>query len=248
MKLKTPPTFSDDTVDIHIPKSWDDMNQAQLRYALYVLSVFTSDVAKIYMLCRFGAFRVLLKNNEGWLCYARDSHGRNVRFQLFNWQIDSFAHQLDFVDTSDNMHIRLDRLQNRGRAVDAMLHDVPFIDYLTMDNYYQSYIVTNDVTHLVELANILYRTKFSHLTDMSVLAVITWWSAVKYEFAKQFKYLFRPAKSLAAVDMQELMNSEIRGLTGGDVTKEDAVLHQDCWRALTELDCKARECAELKSK
>lgn len=34
------------------------------------------------------------------------------------------------------------------------------------------------------------------------------------------------------------MNAQIRALTGGDVTKERAVLQMDCWRALTELDAK----------
>ena len=42
------------------------------------------------------------------------------------------------------------------------------------------------------------------------------------------------------------MNVQIRALTGGDVTKEEAVMKMDCWRALTELDAKAREAAEIK--
>ena len=37
------------------------------------------------------------------------------------------------------------------------------------------------------------------------------------------------------------MNAQIRALTGGDITKEEAVLSMDTWRALTELDAKAKE-------
>jgi uncharacterized protein YbjQ (UPF0145 family) len=44
------------------------------------------------------------------------------------------------------------------------------------------------------------------------------------------------------------MNAEIRALTGGDITKEQAVLEMDCWRALTELNEKAREAQEFKKK
>jgi len=37
-------------------------------------------------------------------------------------------------------------------------------------------------------------------------------------------------------------------LTDGDITKEDAVFKKDCWRALTELDAKAREAEEFRKK
>ena len=47
------------------------------------------------------------------------------------------------------------------------------------------------------------------------------------------------------VDFMELYNIQLRALTGGDVTKESTVLSLECWRALTELDAKAREAEEL---
>ena len=46
--------------------------------------------------------------------------------------------------------------------------------------------------------------------------------------------------------MLEVVDAEIRALTGGDITKEAQVLQSDCWRALTELDAKAREAREMK--
>ena len=42
------------------------------------------------------------------------------------------------------------------------------------------------------------------------------------------------------------MNAQIRALTGGDITKEEAVLSMDTWRALTELDAKAKEVEDIK--
>ena len=44
------------------------------------------------------------------------------------------------------------------------------------------------------------------------------------------------------------MNAQIRALTDGDITKESAVLEKDCWRALTELDAKAREAEEFRKR
>lgn len=46
-------------------------------------------------------------------------------------------------------------------------------------------------------------------------------------------------------DMRELMLAEIRALTGGDVTKNEAVLHADTMDALAELNAKAREAREM---
>lgn len=45
--------------------------------------------------------------------------------------------------------------------------------------------------------------------------------------------------------MRELMLAEIRALTGGDVTKNEAVLHADTMDALAELNAKAREAREM---
>ena len=41
------------------------------------------------------------------------------------------------------------------------------------------------------------------------------------------------------------MNTQICALTGGDITKEKEVLEMDCWRALTELNAKAKDNEDL---
>ena len=40
--------------------------------------------------------------------------------------------------------------------------------------------------------------------------------------------------------------AQIRALTGGDITKEREVLKMDCWRALTELDAKAKDYEDMR--
>ena len=44
------------------------------------------------------------------------------------------------------------------------------------------------------------------------------------------------------------MLAQVRALTGGDVTKEEAVLNVDTWTALAELDAKAKEAREYSEK
>ena len=48
--------------------------------------------------------------------------------------------------------------------------------------------------------------------------------------------------------MEASMNAQIRALTGGDITKEETIRKANVWRALTELDAKAREAEELNKK
>ena len=64
------------------------------------------------------------------------------------------------------------------------------------------------------------------------------------------RFLKYPPEQLEgeAFNMLELVNAEIRALTGGDITKEREVLQMDCWRALTELNEKAREAQELQQR
>ena len=46
--------------------------------------------------------------------------------------------------------------------------------------------------------------------------------------------------------LRTAMNAQIRALTCGDITKEEALLSMDTWRALTELDAKAKEVEDIK--
>ena len=76
-----------------------------------------------------------------------------------------------------------------------------------------------------------------------------WFSYVKKQFSKLFRHFFKPApEGGKTVNWLEQMNAQIRALTDGDITKERTVLDADCWRALTELDAKAREAEEFRRK
>ena len=44
------------------------------------------------------------------------------------------------------------------------------------------------------------------------------------------------------------MDAQIRALTEGDITKEETIKALPCWRALTELNEKAREAKEFHEK
>ena len=100
-----------------------------------------------------------------------------------------------------------------------------------------------------------------HLTQTKRISVFYWLASLKDFLAKVFKHFFQPVAGASAADgnmiehggsqyemLQNAVNAQIRALTKGDITKEQQVLSLDTWRALTELDCQAREFEELNSK
>ena len=83
------------------------------------------------------------------------------------------------------------------------------------------------------------------------MAVFFWFMSLKLHFSARWPEFFRQvqdpdALAPAVPDIQGAIDSQLRALTGGDPTKERAVLDLDCHRAFTELNAKAREYREIK--
>ena len=68
--------------------------------------------------------------------------------------------------------------------------------------------------------------------------------------SRAFPNFFRKATADDVTELSVLqsINLQLRALTDGDVTKETEVKRVDCWRALTELDAKAKEAADFRRK
>lgn len=78
-----------------------------------------------------------------------------VRFFVHSWQVQSFLHMLDFIERPGDMPFCLWRI-GRFRSVDARLHDVPFKEYVSIENYYQGFLRTRDNALLRSMAILLY--------------------------------------------------------------------------------------------
>ena len=125
------------------------------------------------------------------------------------------------------------------------------------NGYYQGFLHTQNLDCLNDMAHLLY-PKLSdkvQLNKAELLSVFYWFASVKANFTRLFPHFFTPiaqeksnllgnAESNIGEELRQAMNAQIRALTGGDITKEEAILQMDCWRVLTELDAKA----ELRSK
>ena len=145
----------------------------------------------------------------------------------------------------------------RATAIEADFHGVPFSTFISADNYYLGFLHNKNEALLKELATLLYpKVKKSQLTTPLLLNAFYWFSSQKHCFARLFPHFLQPMSSSSedllgyappiGEVLRTAMNAQIRALTGGDITKEEAVFSMDTWRALTELDAKAKEVEDIK--
>lgn len=140
MKKKTPATFGDRLINFHLPDAWHKLEQWQLRYVCYIMTRFDPVTAKTYIFVRLLGITVLRRQEDGWICSVRNGW-KKVRFFVHSWQVQCFLHTLDFIERPGDMPFCLWRI-GRFRSVDARLHDVPFKEYVSIENYYQGFLHT----------------------------------------------------------------------------------------------------------
>lgn len=244
-KRMTRVSFGDNTINVNMPTRWPELSQEELRMVFGVKAVAAHDAVPTFVFFALSGMRVLYCRGGRFACRCKTPAGKK------NLWIDpavlaELIAPLDFLNEPGAEPVRLDVMRKR-HAVDACLHGVPFSDYLKLENLYQGFLSSKDPAILTEMADILYEGKpFGKLHDYEQLNILNWVVQVKNLFASQFSNFFQPAAGETSTSMLDVMNCEIRALTGGDVTKEDTILNTDCWRALTELDFLAKEAEEFR--
>lgn len=251
------------------PSSWAELSEDQLRYVLSVMSIHHDRIViKCYLLARFCGLTVHKYTRTGWKCSVKcGESGENGDAKtgkvcervlyISAAEILSLLRNFDFIDKFTDFRPLQRASDVLLTAVDSMLHDVSFYDYLNIEKNYQLFMLNQEDKFLSKMAHLMYRTadgsadETAHFEPYELLGVFMWFSSVKEYFAANFPHFFRPAKEggeLRRVDILPAMQAQIRALTDGDVTKQQAVYNTDCWAALTELDNKAREAEEFKER
>ena len=237
--------FSSGDLATTFPKSWEDLDQAQLLYIYKLLAAdFSPEEVRVYAWIRFNNLEVAGKDDNAWVVLH---HGR--RYRLGVATVAFGLMDFTWLEEPPTTPVRLHSVGNtHATAIDAALHGLPFRLYIQIENLYQGYLMSKDEEALRELAKILYPgVSGEDLSAAELLNVMAWVTGVKNLFARLWPEFFQPASSSPAgeTDMVAIMNAEIRALTGGDITKEKEVLDTDCWRCLTELNEKTREARQL---
>ncbi len=227
-----------------MPRSWAELSPLELEQVYRIMATVTTDALLLAVFRKLAGIRIVREMPDGgFLCVAGDRD-----FILTPEQMLAVYDELEWLSTPGNTPVRLDNMRGCS-AVDAQLHGVKFGDYLALENSYQGYLHSRQEKALRGAAAILYPglaiTK--PLCDLERFVILQWLVQLKNMFAGIFVNLFKVDGGEGDVSPLEIMNNEIRALTGGDVTKESIVLDTDCWRALTELDFKAKEAEDFKA-
>lgn len=233
------------TIDLSIPKSWQELSDKQLRFVYRLLNGNYS-LAQVKTMCLIKWSQMRVLRQEGALFIMR--YKKQV-FPISALQIAEAIQNMEWLGDFPQFPVRLSRI-GFHRPVRADFQDVSFEDFLTLDNLYQGYLQTQNKQLLQEMACILYKSRFIKLNQEEATSIFYWFTSMKRYFANLFSHFFTNAQegtgtSLSFKHLQENMNTQIRALTGGDITKERDVLRMDCWRALTELDAKAKDYEDL---
>lgn len=234
-------------LNISVPTSWQSLTDTQLRY-LYSLLCSCDTIGQVEAHCLLKWADLQILRHEGTVIIVK--HNGKI-FPLSSEQIAEATEALRWIRDVPVYPVRISYIRLK-RAVRADLQGVSFEDFIILDNLYQGYLATQKPELLNEMAKILYDTKSIHLKPEEEINIFYWFTAAKKMFSKMFYHLFKPINSdytpmhPTLEQLQTSMDTQIRALTGGDITKEKEVLKMDCWRALTELNAKAKDYEDIK--
>lgn len=226
------------SVRVTMPKGWDDLTQEQLHYIFTMLSAgFSKDMAKAYVLFRVGRWVHCEDNTPVSLAdlMQLDVSSLQEAFSLVEW-----------IDLMPDMPVRLEELDGAKVQVSALMQELSFEQYLILENLYQSYLFAGNMAPIDSMTRRLYDKEVT--TSVARYNTIFWFCTLKQLFARQWPDLFAPpsGKGQGEFSPVEAMNAQLRALTGGDITKEAAVRQVGCWRALEELNAKAKDLKKIK--
>jgi len=254
--LQVLPYFcSMEVFNISLPTNWAELTDKQLHmvYSLFARDLSAAEV-KTLCLIKWNRLKLLATLPDKRSLMKREGE-QDVA--LSARQIQQATSVLDFLESFAPMPVRISHI-GKHRAISATFEKVPFEQYLYVDNLFQGYLHTQQDELLLQIAQVLYGSDNVKPSKAHLIGVFYWMASLKQYFSNTFSNFYKPIASKEnggslgdeQTELYKLLrdtsNSMIRALTGGDITKEAAILKMDTWRALTELDAKAKEAEELR--
>lgn len=235
------------TLNLTLPKCWQELSDEQLRFVFTVIAGDYS-LAQLKAVCLIEWAGIDIVRKEGQVFIIKY---QKQLYPVSALQITEASASLNFLGDIPKYPIRISRIDGHT-AIRADLQELPFGDYISLDNLYQGYLQTQKPEILQEMAKILYQSPTIKLNRVEGLSVFYWFAGAKQMFSLMFTHFFKSASTgddyhaPSFQQLQDSMNAQIRALTNGDITKEKAVLEMDTWRALTELNAKAKDYEDIK--
>lgn len=249
--MKTNKNNALSSFDITLPNKWEDLTPNQTVKVFEILAQ-DLDLNTTYTLlfCALGGVRIERKLSDNHYVI---SHNKNSGIVSTAEISNVIMHQFTWIVEISGGIGRLPKICGR-KAIDATLNGCTFQTYLMLENAYQGYLKTKLPRYVKSMLEHLYPglNRKSKINPSEFYSVVYWWASLKVHFANAFPHLFRAVDATQAKaedsNARQAMNIQIKILSGGDITKEEDVLASSCWRALTNLDDKAKEASEQRSK
>lgn len=251
-------------IHLRLPDSWEALTdrEALELYSLLASGLPNTDLPMLAMV-RLNAIRVIARqgNGSGYLCRSRFDSGI---WSATPATLAGLAAQLDWIVQLPSRPWRPEKGWPAGaRPLSPMLDELTFADWLIIQNTLHAVAATDDFSPLDRLLPMLTRAgrRWPAIGGRSMepeacrVAIFRWMMGLRMEFGRRYRHLYPPASEeddqparITPQMLAESTDAQLRALTGGDVTKEEQVMALPIARALAELNAKAREYAELKSK
>lgn len=249
------------------PTSWAELTQEQLAYLLKVIAVvnrsslghayrsredFSAQVAAdvaIRCLFHWNSLRVVTPYADHWLL----ARGKD-EFIVSTGDLAAATMEMPWMSSLPEDPVRLDTIDGASAVSADIEDDLSFDDYLACEALWQVWQTTQADSLLRDMAAILYRKEDIKLKDYELLSIFYWWAGLKAMLSRRYPNFLQTSPVESAIQnvdeltLRRSMDSQIRALTKGDITKEITILSLPAVRALTELDALAREYEELNRK
>lgn len=243
-----------DTLTVEVPDGWHNCTDEQLLYIYRLISadIYTWDEIKTNVLCRFSQITVRKRGGK-----VRIFDRRRLT-TLSPVDLTVALPLLDWIEEAPRVPVCPAAWDGR-KSISKTLQGEAFSTYLFCENLYQAHLLTKSPQPLERLFTTLYpaddgKRSRKPLPPEALTAALLWYTGLKRFFARKWPHLFSSSSggsssgSSCQPTAEDIMNASIRALTGGDITREEQILNADAWRALTELNEKAREVHEIKKR
>lgn len=241
---------------LRLPTCWQELTPSDVRHAIAAITYGSNYAESVYLMLT-GINGITLVGESG-RDYVFEKNRRKLLADKnrFVWALL----RLDFLSDTPTVPVAPDGICGL-KVRDAALRKLTFGQWLEVDNLIQGYIATENRELMERAANILlnvgrpFRKSIRRMTKTDITALLLWTSSIKGYLARKYPNLF-PAQdepqdsalSLAGQDQSKTVDAMIRALSEGDITKEEAILGSNMYRAFSELNAKAKEAQEYNRK
>lgn len=238
------------TPALRLPKSWADLTDKELRFIYSALDVAQDQMTLKVMFFFHVNNMVLYGESEGLYTVLWGRHIRYIPCDEMRLAILS----LRWMDTPPSSPVVPRKISGK-KTPDPRLRELPFGEWLAVDNLFSGFLATQRDDLLMQAAAIiLKKKKLRKFSKADSYAVFFWIFAVKTSLSREFPTLFPEAETDEAMKSpamimkaaKESTNGMLRALTRADITKEDAVMKVPMYRAFAELEALSKEAEELK--